>query len=65
MATKKDDCTQGNFTFKLDSKNGYFIRDCEDDRHQRMFDFVVPILNPEEPYSLTLTMATTPLLAFM
>lgn len=65
MATKKDECNQGKFTSKLDNKNGYFIRHCKDDRQQRMFAFLVLILNPEKRYSLTFTMATTPLLAFM
>ena len=63
LATRKEDYTQGKFASKIDSKAGYLIEDCRNDRERRVLAFLVPILNPEKPYSVTLTMASTLLLA--
>jgi hypothetical protein len=64
MATKRDDCTRDKFTRKLDAKYGYFVRDCKDIREKRVLAFLVPILNPEKPYNITLTLASTIFLSF-
>ena len=48
MAAKKDDCTRGRFSSSLDSKDGYAVSDCKDDRDRRMRAFLVPILTPEK-----------------
>lgn len=64
MASKKDDCTRGKFAQKLDAKYGYYVKDCKDKRERRVLAFLVPILSPEKPYNVTLTLATTILLSF-
>jgi hypothetical protein len=63
MATKKEDCTRDKFSKKLDPKYGYFVKNCKDEREMKMLAFLVPILSPEKPYNITLTLATTLLLA--
>jgi hypothetical protein len=64
MATKKEDCTRDKFSHKLDPKYGYFVKNCKDERKNWMLAFLVPILSPEKPYNITLTLATTLLLAY-
>lgn len=64
MATKREDCTRDKFALKLDPKYGYFVKDCKDERERRMLAFLVPIFSPEKPYNITLTLATTLLLAY-
>jgi hypothetical protein len=48
----------------LDPKYGYFVKDCKDKRERRMLVFLMPIFSPEKPYNITLTLATTLLLAY-
>ena len=64
MATKKDDCTRDRLSQKLDSKYGYFLKDCKDKRGKRMLAFLVPILSLEKPNNVTLTLANTLFLAY-
>jgi hypothetical protein len=64
MATKKEDCTRDKFFLRLDPKYGYFVKDCRDKREKRMLAFLVPIFSLEKPYNITLTLATTLLLAY-
>jgi hypothetical protein len=64
MATMKEDCTRDKFSQKLDPKYGYFVKNCKDERLRRMLAFLVPILSPEKPYNITLTLAITLLFAY-
>jgi len=64
MATKRYDYTWNKFIHKLDPKYGYFVKDCKDNREKRLLAFLVPILSPEKPYNVTLTLANTMFLAF-
>ena len=64
MATKREDCTRDKFSQRLDPKYGYFVKNCNDERERRMLAFLVPIFSPEKPYNITLTLATTLLLAY-
>jgi hypothetical protein len=64
MATKREDCTRDKFSSRLDPKYGYFVKDCKDERERRMLVFLVPIFSSEKPYNITLTLATTLLLAY-
>ena len=63
LVDRKADCTTDRFTSKMDSKYGYRIADCKDGKERRMLAFLVPILNPGKPSHVTLTMASTLLLA--
>jgi hypothetical protein len=40
-------------------KDGYAIEDCTDVRHRRVLAFLVPILYPEKPNRITVTMGNT------
>jgi hypothetical protein len=40
-------------------KDGYAIEDCTDVRHRRVLAFLVPILYPEKPNQITVTMDNT------
>ena len=64
MATKREKCTRNKFSQRLDPKYGYFVNDCKDEREKNMLAFLVPIFSPENPYNITLTLATTLSLAY-
>ena len=64
MATKRKDFTRDKISQRLDPKYCYFVKDCKDERNRRMLAFQVPIFSPEKPYKITLTLATTLLLAY-
>ena len=64
MATKREDYSRDKFSQRLDPKYDYFMKDCKDERERRMLVFLVPIFSPEKPYNITLTLATTLLLAY-
>jgi hypothetical protein len=64
MATKREDCTRDKFSYRLDPKYGYFVKDCKDERERRMLAILVLIFSPEKPYNITLTLVTTLLLAY-
>ena len=55
---KKEEYARGKFGTK-DAKNGYALEDCTDPRAKRVFSFLVPILHPEKPTRLTITLANT------
>ena len=55
---KKEEYARGQFNTK-DAKNGYAIQDRRDFRAKRIFNFLVPILHPEKPTRLTITLANT------
>ena len=64
MAIKKEDCSRDKLSQKVDTKYSYFVKNCKDKRERRILAFLVPILSPEKPYNITLTLATTLLLAY-
>ena len=64
MATKKDDCTRDKFSLRLDPKYDYFVKDCKEKKENRLVAFLMPIFSPKKPYNITLTLATTLLLAY-
>ncbi len=41
----------------LSDHDGFKVADCKDPREQRLLQYVVPILNPEKPSTLTVTLA--------
>jgi hypothetical protein len=64
MATKRENCTRDKFSSRLDPKYDYSVKDCKDERERKMLAFLVLIFSPEKPYNITLTLATTLLLAY-
>jgi hypothetical protein len=59
MAGRKDEYVKDCFRALPSPKDGYAIGDCTDARHRRVLAFLVPILYPEKPNRITVTMGNT------
>jgi hypothetical protein len=59
MAGRKDEYVKDCFQALPSPKDGYAIEDCTDPRHRRLLAFLVPILYPEKPNWITVTMENT------
>ena len=58
-ADRKDGLFAGKFTGSVDPKEGVYPGKCKNLRERRMLEFMMPILNPEKPKRVTLTVANT------
>jgi hypothetical protein len=58
-AGRKDGLFIGKFRGEVDPKEGLHPTNCRNEREQRVLEFLVPILNPEKPNRISLTMANT------
>jgi hypothetical protein len=59
LAGQKDEYVKDCFQEQPSPKDGYAIEDCTDAQHRRVLAFLVPILYPEEPNRITVTMGNT------
>jgi hypothetical protein len=59
LAGRKDEYVKDCFQEQPSPKDGYAIEDCTDPRHRRVLAFLVPILYPEKPNRITVTMGKT------
>jgi hypothetical protein len=59
LAGRKDEYVKDCFRALPSPKDGYAIEDCIDARHKRIHAFLVPILYPEKPNRITVTMGNT------
>jgi hypothetical protein len=59
MVGRKDKYVKDCFRALPSPKDGYAIEDCTDVRHRRVLAFLVPILYPEKPNRITVTMGNT------
>jgi hypothetical protein len=59
MAGRKDEYVKDCFQALSSPKDGYAIEDCTDPWHKRLLAFLVPILYPEKPNWITVTMGNT------
>jgi hypothetical protein len=59
MAFRKDDFVQGKFAHNVDPKDGFPISDCVVEWERRVLEFIVPILYPEKPNRVTITLGNT------
>jgi hypothetical protein len=59
MAGRKDGYVKDCFRALPNPKDGYAIEDCTDVRHRCVLAFLVPILYPEKPNRITVTMGNT------
>jgi hypothetical protein len=57
--SRKDGLFTGKFRGEVDPKEGLHLSNCRNPREQRMLEFLMPILNPEKPKRISLTMANT------
>jgi hypothetical protein len=55
----KDALFIGKFRGKIDPKEGLHPMNCRYGRERRVLEFLMPILNPEKPKRISLTMANT------
>ena len=59
LAARTDKFAVGKFRNPAHSKEGFSISDCISERHQRLLGFLIPILYPDKPSRVTITMANT------
>ena len=50
---------EGRFMHQVDPKDGYSVSDCRVDRHRRLLEFLVPIVHPDKPTRVTITIGNT------
>ena len=59
MASRTDRFIDGMFFGRVNPKDGYAVADCKDPRIKRVFEFLVPLLYPEKPTRVTITVGNT------
>ncbi len=59
VANRKDEFIRGKFQGAVNPKDGYAVEDCVDDQHRRLLQFLVPVLHPEKPTRVTITLDNT------
>ena len=58
-ASHKDSLHVGKFRGDHDPKDGFHPGNCRNPRERRIIEFILPILSPEKPKRLSITMANT------
>jgi hypothetical protein len=56
LAGRKDEFVKGCFKDLPNPKDGYDIEDCKDQRHRRLLAFLAPIVYPDKPNQITVTL---------
>ena len=59
MASRTDRFIDGMFSGRVNPKDGYAVADCKDPRVKRVLEFLVPLLYPEKPTRVTITIGNT------
>ena len=59
FASRTDRFIGGKFRNAANPKDGFAIADCEDSRAKRVMEFLIPILYPEKPTRVTVTVGNT------
>ena len=59
MASRTDRFIDGMFSGHVNPKDGYAVADCKDPRVKRVLEFLVPLLYPEKPTRVTITVGNT------
>ena len=59
MASWTDRFIDGMFSGHINPKDGYAVADCKDPRIKRVLEFLVPLLYPEKPTRVTITVGNT------
>ena len=59
MASRTDRFIDGMFSGHVNPKDGYVVVDCKDPRVKRVLEFLVPLLYPEKPTRVTITVGNT------
>ena len=59
QALRTDKFAQGKFSVPVNPKDGYAVANYEDLWDRRILEFIVPILYPEKPIQITMTLSNT------
>ena len=50
---------EGRFMHQVDPKDGYSVGDCRNDQQRQLLEFLVPIVHPDKPTRVTITIRNT------
>ena len=59
MASRTDRFINGKFSGQVNFKDGYPVVDCKEPRARKVLEFLVPLLYPEKPTRVTITVGNT------
>ena len=59
MVGRTDKLVDGKFRTSINPKDGHVVAECVDPRKKRVLEFIMPILYPEIPSRVTLTLGNT------
>ena len=59
MSNRMEGHHEGRFMHQVDPKDGYSVGDCRIDRHRRLLEFIVPIVHPNKPTRVMITIGNT------
>ena len=59
MASRTDKFIDDKFSGRFNSKDGYAVVDCKEPRARKVLEFLVPLLYPEKPTRVTITVGNT------
>ena len=59
LANRMDGYIEGRFMHQVDPKDRYAVGDCRNARQHRVLEFLVPIVHPDEPTWVTITLGNT------
>ena len=59
MASWTDRFIDGKFSKRVNPKDGYAVVDCKEPRARKVLEFLVPLLYPEKPTRVTITVVNT------
>ena len=59
MASRTNRFIDGKFSTRVNPKDGFAVADCKEARTRRVLEFLVPLLYPEKPTRVTITVGNT------
>lgn len=59
LANRKDEYVLGKFRGSVNPKDRYAVNDCINDRERKLLQFLIPVLHPEKPTRVTITLGNT------
>ena len=59
MASRIDRFIDGKFLARVNPKDGYTVAECKKARTRKVLEFLVPLLYPEKPMRVTITVENT------
>ena len=58
-ASRNDTYIDNKFFCVVDLKDVYLVSDCRDARNRRLLEFIIPIIHPDTPTRITITIENT------